>query len=512
MTFFTNWIRGKNSISTQNEATALLHSKIDSSLSVNMQDLTRFFSNMPDLTSHTFLLQTQKKAALFYIDGLVDRNMINKDILPPLLYKKWEQEGPLELTLSMSPIKKMEQWSEIEQNLLGGKSILFIDGCSFAFGFETQNWPQRAIQEPQVESSIKSSHQGFTETASQNISMIRRYIPTRELKVIKCTVGERGKSTVSLLYLQDVVNQDFLQEMQKRIAQIKVDTILNTGELEGFIEDHAYTPFPQFFVTERPDTAASHILQGRIATIVDRSPGVLIGPMSFSAFFQTVDDYNIRWIVASFIRLLRFIGAFIAIFAPAFYIAMVSFHYEIIPLKLLLSIAESRERVPFPPLIEALLMELTLEMLREAGIRLPAPIGQTIGVVGGIVIGQAAVQAGLVSNIMVIVVAVTAIASFIIPNLDMSAGIRILRFPMMVLASIFGMIGIISGMMLLIGHLLSLKSLGSPYMNFLSFSSLSDIKDTFLRVPIWMMKKRPLSIRPKQTNRQGRAQNHKEDP
>ncbi|MEV3228867.1 spore germination protein, partial [Paenibacillus larvae] len=205
----------------------------------------------------------------------------------------------------------------------------------------------------------------------------------------------------------------------------------STGELEQFIEDDPYSPFPQLTITERPDTTASHLLQGRVTIVVDRSPGVLIGPMTLTSFFQTTDDYSIRWLVSSFVRMLRFVGAIIAIFAPALYIALVSFHYEVIPLRLLLTIAESRERVPFPPLIEALIMELVLEMLREAAIRLPAPVGQTIGIVGGIVIGQAAVQAGLVSNIMVIVVAITAISSFILPNLELGAGIRLIRFPIM---------------------------------------------------------------------------------
>jgi spore germination protein len=224
-----------------------------------------------------------------------------------------------------------------------------------------------------------------------------------------------------------------------------------------------------------------------------------------------VDDYNLRWVIASFIRLLRFSAFFITIFTPALYIAMISFHYEVLPLQLLLWIAQSRERIPFPPLIEAMFMELVLEMLREAAIRLPAPIGQTIGVVGGIVIGQAAVEAGIVSNIMVIVVAITGIASFIIPNLEMSTGIRLIRFPMMLMAYIFGMAGIMVGAMVLIARLLTLTSLGVPYTSPISPMLFSDMKDTFIRLPISLLKKRPLSVRPSQLQRQGNRKKDKEN-
>lgn len=504
MGFLQNWrLRGQKSLATQRQADEILQSTISPSLSTNLQTIRVLFSNIPELTIRNVVVKKGPQMALLYMDGLVDKNIINMDILRPLLQQEADEVDVLSSVISVGKIERMQSWSTIEQALLNGKSIIFVDAKASAYAFHTQGWPQRAIQEPQVESSIKSSHQGFTEIANQNIAMIRRYIPSRELKAKKVMVGERGSIQLSLLYLADVVNQDALLEVETRLKQLSVDTVLNTGELEGLIEDHTYTPFPQFTLTERPDTAASHLLQGRVAIVVDRSPGVLIGPMTFSSFFQTVDDYNIRWLTSSFVRILRFIGCFIAIFAPSIYIAMISFHYEAIPLQLILSIAESREKVPLPPLIEALIMELILEMLREAGVRLPSPIGQTIGVVGGIVIGQAAVQAGIVSNIMVIVVAITAISSYIIPNLEMSAGIRLIRFPMMLLASAFGMVGIVCGMSLLVIHILSLSSLGVPYGSPISPLRFSDMKDTFIRLPMWMMKKRPLSVRPNQTDRQG---------
>ncbi len=254
-------------------------------------------------------------------------------------------------------------------------------------------------------------------------------------------------------------------------------------------------------LTERPDFAAAEILQGRYVIVVDRSPSVVIGPATFDSFFKSIDDYSSRWMVASFIRLMRYFGFLIAIFLPAIYIATISFHFEIIPLKLLFSIGVSRERIPFPPYIEAFIMELTLEMLREAGIRLPTKIGQTVGIVGGIVIGQAAVEAGIVSNIMVIVVALTAIASFIIPNYEMGSAIRIVRFPMMILASLFGFIGISVGLMIIVAHFIALESLGTPYGSPIAPLRFSDWKDVFIRFPQWSIKNRPLSTRAIQTQK-----------
>ena len=287
------------------------------------------------------------------------------------------------------------------------------------------------------------------------------------------------------------------------VKAIKTDTILNTNTFGEFIEDKWSTPFPQLAITERPDTVAHQILKGRIAVVVDRSPGVLIAPMTFPSFFKTVDDYGIRSIVVSFIRLLRFISFFVAIFTPSLYIALISFHYETIPLKLLLTIGESRETIPFPPIIEVLMMASVFEMIREAAIRIPAPIGQTIGVVGGIIIGQAAVQAGIVSNIMIIVVSITAIASFIIPDVEMATGTRLIRYPMMIMAALFGMLGIVTGMAVLVIHLLSLESFGISYLSPISPFRISEMRDTFVRFPSQMLKKRPLSVEPKQLKRQG---------
>lgn len=470
---------------------------VHTELARNIQYVKEQFTQTPDLVVRH--VHGDTPAALVYLDSLADKNSINNDVVLPLIRET--SYPPDKPPVAMGDVRKTSDWSAVEHAVYHGKSVLFVEGSNKAYILGTQGWPQRAIEDPQLEASLKGAHQGFVETGSQNIALIRRYIPHNELKIKQFYVSSRGNCKVSVMYLRDVADPAVLEKLEQRIKKLKIDNIINTGELSEFIEDNAFSPFPQFILTERPDTAASHVMQGRYAVVVDRSPSVLIGPVSFISFFQSVDDYSMRWISASFIRLLRFFAAFIALFLPAVYIAFISFHYEVIPIQLLLSIAESRARVPFHPFLEALIMEITLELMREAGIRLPAPIGQTVGLVGGIIIGETAVQTGIVSNIMVIVVASTAIASFVIPNHDMGAAIRLLRFPMMLMAFMFGIVGIVIGAMIMLGHLLSLQSLGTAYGSPFGPVRFTDWKDTLLRFPLWTMIKRPTAPRPKQENR-----------
>ncbi|TCP53392.1 spore germination protein [Tumebacillus sp. BK434] len=467
-------------------------------LSQNIEEAKRLFPLSPDLVIYRFVAGAEKApVALLYLDGLTDKNAINNHILNPMLHNPSEVIQGMPIP-SISGVRTVSTWDDVVAAILTGESVLLLEGQQQAWIYDTKGWPQRAIEDPQLESSLKGAHQGFVETGMQNIALLRRYLPNNEFRIKEQLVGQRGRSKVWILYLEDIANPDILEELETRISKVDVDALINTGELAQYIEDSPNSPFPQFIMTERPDSAVSQMLQGRFVVIVDRSPGVIIAPATFTSFFQSVDDYSTRWQIASFIRLLRFTAFMIAMLLPALYIAVISFNYEIIPLQLLLSIAESRASVPFPPLLEAVLMEITLEMMREAGIRLPAPVGQTIGIVGGIVVGQAAVQAGIVSNIMVIVVASTAIASFILPSYDMGMAVRLLRFPMMLMASLFGFIGMVIGFMTLIAHLVALESLGTPYGSPLAPFRWSDMKDTFVRLPLWKMTDRPKSARPTQ--------------
>ncbi|WP_082614639.1 spore germination protein [Paenibacillus sp. Soil787] len=482
----------------------IIKRSIHSVLASNVDEIRSAFTETPDLAIRQLEVKQLKcQAVLVFLEGLVDKNSINNNVIDPLKHKEGSGNTLFDLSVTIGQMKQTNEWREVESAILHGKSVLFVDGSSSALVIDSQGWPQRAIEDPQLETSMRGAHQGLVETGSQSIAMIRRYIPNKELKIRQLMVGSRAECTLSILFLADVAHPELLKELEDRIVKLDIDAIINTGELAELIEDNPYSPFPQFILTERPDAVASQILQGRLAVVVDRSPSVLIAPAGFTSFFQSVDDYSMRWSVASIIRMLRFVGFFMAICLPAGYISLISFNYEMIPLKLLLNIGEYRAQVPFPSILEALLMEIMLEMIREAGIRLPAPVGQSIGVVGAIVVGQAAVQAGIVSNLMIIVVASTAIASFIIPNYDMSAAIRLLRFPMMIITSLFGIVGLVIGLMTLVLHLISLESLGTPYGTPFAPIRLADWKDTFIRMPLWKMDKRPLSTRPVQLQRQG---------
>ncbi|MGO4547824.1 spore germination protein [Paenibacillus sp. 2TAB23] len=486
---------------------------IRSNLEENIQHIHRLFSNTSDLIIRKFTInQTNEQAAIIYIDGLTDRPTINNGVLHPLQnYSETGKPGD-ELMMSVGHIEREYKFQQAEASVLHGNSLLLINGREYAYILGTGGWPQRAIEDPQMEASLKGAHQGFVETSGLNIAMIRRYLPNRELKMKRLVVGERGQTNVTILYLEDVTNTTLISALEKRIQQVDVDVILNTGELSELIEDNPFSLFPQFVLTERPDSAASQLLQGRCVVVVDRSPSVLVAPVSFFSYFQSIDDYSTRWSIATFLRFLRMFAFVTATFLPAFYIAVASYHFEIIPMKLLLTLGESRGQVPFPPFVEAIIMEITLEMLREAGVRLPAPVGQTVGIVGGIVLGQAVVQAGLISNVMVIVVAFTAISSFILPNYDMVAAVRLIRFILMILASLFGFVGIIIGLMTMIAHLLTLKSLGMPYGIPLAPVRFSDWKDTLVRAPLWLLDKRPKSTISKQDTRKATRNPREEKP
>lgn len=481
-------------------------SLLDTDFSKNIADIQNVFRQAPDLVIRRFQMKGDGlEAALIYLSGLTDKQLIQNHVLNPLMNHVFDTNKELPITLGQ--IKIIHTRSQIENAIFGGDSVLLIQGRTTAHQLDTKGWPQRNVEDAHNEIALKGAHQGFIETGSQNIAMIRRYIPHRELMIKELSIGVRSKTKISILYLKDVASDDVLKELEARIQDITVDSVASNGELIEFIEDNPYSPFPQFILTERPDLAVSHILQGRFVTVMDHSPNVLIAPTNFISFFQGVDDYSTRWLVASFIRVLRFIAFMVALFLPASYVAFISFNFEVIPVELYLSIAESRTRVPFSPVMEALLMEITLETMREGALRLPTPIGQTVGIVGGIVIGQAAVQAGIVSNIMIIVVAVTAISSFIIPNYDMGSAVRLIRFPMMLSAALFGIVGLVIGWMILIGHLITLESLGTPYGTPLAPFRFADMKDTFVRFPLWAIRKRTKGARAIQSIRQGKNHN-----
>lgn len=426
------------------------------------------------------------EVSLFFLSTIVDGKKLDVDILNPL--SLMEKEEAIKMLLNKN-IEKINNFQDLSNALLTGNAIIFIQNKPFTYNVYGPE--KRAISPSETESTIMGAHDAFIEEANANLSLIRRRIKSPKLKAIKLVVGELTKTDILIIYIEDIVNKELVTDIKKRIEKVVIDSVFDTNMLSQLIDENPNSLFPQFYNTELPDVVRSKLVSGKIAIIVDGSPIVITAPSSFFEFVQSPEDYNQRWLIGSSLRLLRALAVLITLTFTAFYVAVVTFHYEILPENILITIAESRARVPFPPLIEALLMEITLELLREAGARLPTKVGQTIGIVGGIVIGQAAVDAGLTSNVLIIAVASSAIASFVLPSYNMSNAIRIARFSFILLAGAFGLFGLFIGVTLMVIHLVSLTSLQSPYLIPVSPLYINEWKDIFIRGPYSSFKNRP---------------------
>ena len=446
-----------------------------------------------DLVVREFRFQ-KLNAALIYIDGMADKRLLDDYVLESLMGR----EEPIksiydikERMLTVSDIREVKKLSEGINAMLSGDTLMLLDSLDMAYVIATRSWAARGVGEPASETVIRGSREGFTETVRFNTALVRRRIRDTRLRMISKTIGVRSKTDVIIAYIDDIVNKDVLEELYNRIDKIKIDAILDSGYIEQMIEDNSLSPFPQIQSTERPDVVAAALYEGRIAILVDNSPYSIIVPTTMGNLFQSPDDYYQRWFSASLIRVVRSFALLISIILPALYVAVTSFHTAIIPTRLAYSIAASREGVPFPAFVEALIMEISLWLLLEAIVRLPRPIGATIGIVGGLIIGQSAVSAGIVSPIMIIIVGVTAITEFITPNYEVTLGLRIIRFFILIASAIIGLYGIILGLILVLSHLIKLKSFGIPYLAPFVNTEIRDFKDMFVRVPFKYYKERP---------------------
>ncbi|AJO19913.1 MAG: spore germination protein [Bacillus sp. (in: Bacteria)] len=364
-----------------------------------------------------------------------------------------------------------------------GKCLLLINGMNVIFALPTSEKKKRSLGVVDTENVVRGPKIGFIEDVDTNVALVRQRVPDQELTVEKIPLGKSKFKDATILYIQGKADDSIIKDLKKRLKKVQLDDIQDTGVLEELIEDNKYSPFPQIQNTERPDKVSSALFNGRIAIFVDYSPFALIVPASFGMVMQSPDDFYERWIATTLIRFLRFSSIFITLFLSAFYISLVSFHQGMLPTALAVTIASTRENVPFPPLLEALIMEVTIELLREAGLRLPNPLGQTIGLVGGVVIGQAAVEANIVSSVMVIIVSIIALASFTVPQYGMGLSFRVLRFISMVAAAVFGLYGIILCMLAIFTHLVRQRSFGIPYFNPNHFFSLKHTDEAIIRLP-----------------------------
>ncbi|WP_051251449.1 spore germination protein [Paenibacillus harenae] len=423
---------------------------------------------------------------IVFLGTLTDEQKLNEQIMKPLAtlrQNRYAVETEVREGESMPVVKKAvtSNWGEVILFILNGYAAVFTEGETSAVCFEVSSSFQRAIEDPTSEPVIRGSKEGFVERQYINFGLLRQYIRSPRLKAEAFTVGDLTQTKVLVAYIEGLADDSIVDEVRKKIASIRIDGVLESGAIEELIVDDPFPLLPRVQVTERPDAVAGGLLEGRVAIIVDNTPFVLVVPVTFWSGLQSSEDYNLRFPVATFTRWLRFIFLFIAIFAPSFFVAITSFHQEMIPTSLLLSIASAREPVPFPVMIEALLMEIMFEALREAGVRLPKAIGQTVSIVGGLVIGQAAVQAGIISTPIVIVVSTTGIAALLIPRFNFANGVRLFRFPIILLAGSFGLYGIALGFLGILLYVVHLKSFGVPYFTPIAPFSLRAVKDVWAR-------------------------------
>ncbi|REE78922.1 GerA spore germination protein [Paenibacillus taihuensis] len=426
-----------------------------------------------------------------YLNTLISGAKLQNEVFKPLHDLEPDQ---LTTLFQQSQFEKQTDDKALILGILSGKAAVFAEEQVYLI--DVRGAEGRAITNSEIETTITGPHDALTEQVSLSLMLIRARIRSTHLKIVKLSVGEITKNDVYILYIKDIANMDNVQELKQRISDIEIDAVHDTNMLIQLIDDRPYALFPQILTTERPDAVVSKLVAGRVVGIMDGSPSAFSVPSTFYEFFSSSDDYYQRWMLGTATRMLRFFALIVTVSLTALYVSVTTFHYEMIPENLLMTLVESRSRVPFPPLYEALLMEMTIELLREAGARLPTKIGQTIGIVGGIVIGQAAVQAGFTSNILIIAVALSTIASFVIPNYTMSASIRLMRFGFILLAGLWGNLGIAIGITATTIHLCSLISMKASYVTPIAPNQPYEWRDVFIRAPFNLLKKRPTQSRP----------------
>ncbi|MCG8542223.1 MAG: spore germination protein [Clostridia bacterium] len=489
---------------------------ITKNLQENLKKVKEILSDCDDMVYREFNVGVNQnlKFATVYTEGLADKIIVNEYVLKNLMMLSRMTEPEVrnvrekvydlikDGVLSVTDLEEVDDLNKVVDSILTGETVLFIDKWDKAIIIASKGWPMRGISEPESDVVIRGSREGFTETLRVSTVLIRRRIRDPKLKVKQMKIGKRSKTDIAVLFIDGLVNQDILKTVVYRLRKIEIDGIMESGYVEQLIEDNWRSPFPHIQSTERPEKVAAGLYEGKVAIVIDNTPFVLIVPTTFNTLLQASEDYNERFIVASALRILRYIAVMISILLPALYIAMLSYHPGMIPTELALYIAGNRDGVPFPAAIEAFIMEGILELLREAGIRLPGPIGSTIGIVGGLVLGQAAVEAGIVSSLMVIVVAITAIATYSIPDYSFGISFRLLRFTFMAAAAFLGLYGVMIVFLITLTHLSNLKSFGIPYLAPLNYNmSIKDLKDTFIRAPLHRMKRRPEFIAKNDKNR-----------
>lgn len=481
--------------------------KVSANLRENEKYLRSRLENCSDILIRPMRLGDKHKVdcLMVYIEVAVSNMMLDDSALGKMINHFWEispediQEFVRHNSLGIADVKKLENLDESIDAMLAGNAVFFIDGYDKAMKISSKGYPSTGVMEAESEKVLRGSREGFSDSVKSNSALIRKRLRDTRLKVEEYKIGVRSHTLTQVLYMDDLVHEGLLEEVKERLEEFQIDGILDSGMLEQLTEDVWYSPFPQYQTTERPDRAVQEILKGKVVILCDNSPEALILPGNFSSFMESSEDWYHRFEMASFLRILRYLAVIMATVLPGLYLAVIRFHTQILPSALILSFAEAREGVPFSSVVELIFLELAFELIREAGVRVPGSLGNAIGIVGGLVIGQAAVEANLVSPIVVMIVALTALGSMTVPNEEFAAAFRLVKYGFLILGGYLGIYGIVLGVYLVIGHLAGLISFGIPYLvPFIKKEQKGSRGEGVLRVPLRKRVLRPLYAREEQ--------------
>lgn len=466
----------------------------------NIKYIKNQLSNCSDLDFRPIKIAKDSRinAYIFFIDSMVNREFMAEHIIKPLIQLPFDKDDKSSIhskiyneLLLVGSIKIEKDLDSLIIRSLTGYICIVVENETLGFAILAKELENRPIEEPSSETVIKGMRSGFVENIRINTSLIRRIIKSPKLKIERLTIGRLSNTEVNIVYIEGLAMKGLVDEVKQRILRIDIDSVFTIGSLQELMDDSVFSIFSQSYSTERPDKACSCLLEGRVIITIDNSPFVMVAPATIVHYTQSADDYNAKYISASFSRLLRLFSLLINVFLPGAYVAIFSYHHEMIPTTLLVAISQTREQLPFPIFLEMILLQFAFEILKEAGVRLPRPVGQTVSIVGALVIGQAAVSAKLVSPPSIIVVALTAICSFTVPITEGGNSLKILLFLNLISGGLLGIPGIIFTSLIVIIHLCGLRSFGIPYLSPISPFSLSDWKDFIIRMPTSYLNKRP---------------------
>ncbi|WP_043966489.1 spore germination protein [Anoxybacillus thermarum] len=465
-----------------------------------IDDVARQLAHSPDFMCRRIECKGRNVYVLF-LSNLINHAHLHQNVLSFIHEQQHISIDQLARCLPIGAVSICETEKEMASYIRDGWAGIYIEKEKRGLVVNIAEKVERSLEKAETESLVLGPKMSFTESIDTNIRILRQNVTDPKLVTEKIMIGVRNPLEVRVVYIEDIADETNVQTVKQRLEELHIDEVIDSSVLAQMLDDHAYTIFPQYLLTELPDRLAYSLLKGRIGIFVDRSPTVIICPTTFFSFFETTEDIYLRWAMSTVLRAVRMLGIFASIFLSPLYVAVITYHYEVIPSALLLTIGESRSRVPFPPVIEALFLEFMIELLREAGARLPTKVGQTMGIVGGIVLGQAAVDAGFTSNVLIIIVALSALGSFTAPSYEMGATIRILRFPIILLAAFWGLVGIFIGVSILLIHLLKMTSLGRPYLSPIYPFRFTDMKYALIRLPVRFYHQRPKTNRPQNSRR-----------